>query len=228
MGEIVQFPSNGHEAQGYLSVPAGGAGPGLVVIQEWWGLVPHVEDVCDRFAAERFVALAPDLYHGKTTTEPDEAGKLMMAMNLDQAGRDMAGAVHFLQRHDAVTGEALGVTGFCMGGGLALVLACQQPEAVKACVPWYGIIPWEHAEPDWSALQAKVLGHFASEDGFFTPDKARALESKLRDLGKDVRFEIHEGADHAFFNDTRPEVYDEDAARAAWASTISFLHDTLG
>src|SRR3954467_5943814 len=148
MGELVDFPSNGHGASGCRHVPEGGSGPGLVVIQEWWGLVPHITDLCDRFAAEGFVALAPDLYHGETTTEPDEAGKLMMAMNLDQAGRDMGGAVAFLQGHDSVSGDKVGVTGFCMGGGLAMVLACQQPEAIAACVPWYGIIPWEHAEPD--------------------------------------------------------------------------------
>lgn len=227
MGDNVEFPSNGHTSSGYLAVPDAGRGPGLIVIQEWWGLVPHITDVCDRFANEGFVALAPDLFHGEKTTEPDEAGKLMMAMNVDQAGRDMAGAVSFLQNHDAVSGDKLGVTGFCMGGGLAMVLACQQPDAIAACVPWYGIIPWEHAEPDWSALQASVLGHFASEDGFFTPDAARALETKLRDFGKDVEFHIYDGADHAFFNDTRPEVHDADASATAWSRTIEFLHAHL-
>ncbi len=227
MGEIVEFPSNGHPASGYLSIPDGGSGPGLIVIQEWWGLVPHIKDLCDRFAQEGFVTLAPDLYHGETTTEPDEAGKLMMALNLDQAGRDMAGAVTFLQSHDAVAGHRIGVTGFCMGGGLALVLACQQPDAVAACVPWYGIIPWEHAEPDWSALQAATLGHFGAEDDFFTPDAARQLEQKLSDLGKDVEFHIYEGAGHAFFNDDRPEAYKADAASTAWARTLAFLHAHL-
>src|SRR5215217_3787946 len=125
MGESVELPSNGHTAQGYLAVPESGSGPGVVVIQEWWGLVPHITDVCDRFAAEGFVALAPDLYHGETTTEPDEAGKLMMAMNLDQAGREMGGAVTYLQGHDATSGGPVGVTGFCIGGGLAMVLATQ-------------------------------------------------------------------------------------------------------
>jgi carboxymethylenebutenolidase len=227
MGEMVQYPSNGTEGSGYLATPEG-AGLPLIVIQEWWGLVPHIRDVCDRFAAEGFTALAPDLYHGESTTEPDEAGKLMMALNLGQAAKDMSGAVDFLQGHDAVRGDGIGVTGFCMGGGLAMVLACQRPDEIRACVPWYGIIPWESAEPDWSALQAPVQGHYAQEDGFFTPDKVEALEAKLRGLGKDVELFIYPGVDHAFFNDTRPEVYEPEAAQQAWTRTLSFLRGHLG
>jgi len=227
MGEMVQYPSNGTEGSGYLATPEG-AGLPLIVIQEWWGLVPHIRDVCDRFAAEGFTALAPDLYHGESTTEPDEAGKLMMALNLGQAAKDMSGAVDFLQGHDAVRGDGIGVTGFCMGGGLAMVLACQRPDEIRACVPWYGIIPWESAEPDWSALQAPVQGHYAQEDGFFTPDKVEALEAKLRGLGKDVELFIYPGVDHAFFNDTRPEVYEAEAAQQAWTRTLSFLRGHLG
>ncbi|MEQ1788373.1 MAG: dienelactone hydrolase family protein, partial [Acidimicrobiales bacterium] len=166
MAERIEFASNGGSATGYLAVPEVGSGIPLVVIQEWWGLVPHIEDVCDRFAAEGFVALAPDLYRGESTTEPDEAGKLMMALNLDQAARDMAGAVDEVALRGG--GDRVGVTGFCMGGGLALVLATQRPDKVKACVPWYGIIPWPGVQPDWSALDAPVLGHFAEDDGFFT------------------------------------------------------------
>src|SRR3954466_13554217 len=112
MGELVDFPSNGHSASGYLAVPESGSGPGVIVIQEWWGLVPHITDVCDRFAAEGFVALAPDLYHGQTTTEPDEAGKLMMALNLEQAATDMGGAIDHLLGRDEVTSAGVGVVGF--------------------------------------------------------------------------------------------------------------------
>jgi carboxymethylenebutenolidase len=227
MGEIVEFPSNGHSASGYLAVPESGRGPGLIVIQEWWGLVPHIKDVCDRFAAQGFVALAPDLFHGQTTTEPDEAGKLMMTLNLEQAAKDMGGAVDFLVGHDAVTSEKIGVTGFCMGGGLALLLAVQRPDAIGACAPFYGVIPWESAEPDWSKLDAPVRGHFAAEDGFFGPDKVRELEAKLQGLGKDVQLQIHEGVDHAFFNDTRPEVYDAEKSELAWEQTVAFLRTTL-
>ena len=147
------------------------------MIQEWWGLVPHIKDVCDRFAAEGFVALAPDLYHGETTTEPDEAGKLMMALNVEQAAKDMSGAVDNLQRGHAVA-SAVGVTGFCMGGGLALVLACHRPDAIKACVPFYGLIPWASAQPDWSKLDAAVLGHYAEQDGFFGPDQVAGARGR--------------------------------------------------
>lgn len=228
MGEIVEFPSNGDTASGYLAVPASGSGPGVVVIQEWWGMVPHITDVCDRFAAEGFVVLAPDLYHGETTTEPDEAGKLMMAMNLGRAVRDLGGAVDHLLGLDAVSSERLGVTGFCMGGGLTLVAACARPDAFGAVVPWYGLIPWAEAEPDWTALAAPVIGHYASEDEYFGPGPAGELEARLRDLGKDVEFFVYEGAHHAFFNDTRPEVHDAEASALAWRRTVDFLHEHLG
>ena len=228
MGEMVEFPSNGGTGTGYLAAPDAGAGLGLIVIQEWWGLVPHIKDVCDRFAAEGFTALAPDLYRGVQTTEPDEAGKLLMSLNLDQAAKDMGGAVDHLQRSDRVRGDGVGVTGFCMGGGLTMLLAVQRPDAVRAAVPFYGIIPWESAQPDWSTLEAPMQGHFAELDGFFSPDKAKELESTLKGLGKDVEFFVYEGVDHAFFNDTRPEVYDEQAASTAWVRTLEFLRSKLG
>src|SRR5688572_20138451 len=147
MGEIVEFPSNGATGQGYLATPTSGDGLGVIVIQEWWGLVPHIKDVCDRYAAEGFMALAPDLYHGETTSEPDEAGKLMMALSLDKAAKDMSGAVDLVAGRTG--GSGIGVTGFCMGGGLALLLAAERPDKVKACAPYYGIIPWPGAAPDW-------------------------------------------------------------------------------
>jgi carboxymethylenebutenolidase len=134
MGEMTEFHSNGSTAGGYLAVPEGGSGPGVIVIQEWWGLVDHIKDVCDRFAAAGLVALAPDLYHGRRVApgEPDEAGKAMMALKMDQAARDMSGAVDELLRRSS--GAKVGVIGFCMGGGLALVLATQRPDAVAAVV----------------------------------------------------------------------------------------------
>lgn len=227
MGSIVDFPSNGSTASGYYA-PADGGGPGIVVIQEWWGLVPHIEDVCDRFAAAGFSALAPDLYHGEKTTEPDEAGKLMMALNVGQAVKDMAGAIAFLQADENVTSEKVGVIGFCMGGGLALVLAAERPDAIGACAPFYGLIPWEGTQPDWNQVKAPVRGHFAELDGFFGPDLARGLEETLRAAGVDAEIEIHSGVDHAFFNDARPEVYNADASQSAWASTTAFFSSTLG
>jgi carboxymethylenebutenolidase len=225
MGEIVEFASNGGQAQGYLALPEGGNGPGVIVIQEWWGLVDHIRDVCDRFAAEGFVALAPDLYHGVTMSEPDEAGKAMMAMKMDQAARDLSGAVDEVLRRS--TGDHVGVIGFCMGGGLALVLATQRPDAVAAVVPCYGLIPWPDAQPDYSALTAAVLGHYAGNDDFFPPEAAEALGEQLRGLGKEVEIVIYPDTDHAFFNDTRPEVYKAAAAAALWSRTLAFFNDRL-
>ena len=225
MGDTIEFASNGGTASGYLAVPDSGGGPPLVVIQEWWGLVPHIQDVCDRFAAEGFVALAPDLYHGESTTEPDEAGKLMMALNIEQAAKDMSGAVVEVATRSG--GGRVGVTGFCMGWGLALVLACHRPDLVKACVPWYGLIPWPAAQPDWTRLDAAVLGHYAEQDSFFGPDAVAELQEKLTSLGKDVELIVHAGVDHAFFNDTRPEVYDAATSGQAWTQTVAFLHNAL-
>src|SRR5256885_12419469 len=118
MGEIVRYPSNGASSEGYLARPDEGTGPGVVVIQEWWGLVPHIRAVADRFAEAGFVALAPDLYHGVQTTEPDEAGKLIMGLAMDQAARDIAGAAEFLAARDDVRG-GIGTVGFCAGGSPA-------------------------------------------------------------------------------------------------------------
>ena len=225
MGEMIEFPSNGSTAVGFLATPEGGDGPGIIVIQEWWGLVDHIRDVCDRFADAGYVALAPDLYHGVTVAEPDEAGKAMMALRMDQAAKDMSGAVDELVRRSGR--DKVGVIGFCMGGGLALVLATQRPDAVAAVVPCYGIIAWPDAQPDYSRLTAAVQGHYAGNDDFFTPDAAEALGEQLRGLGKDVEIIIYPDTDHAFFNDTRPEVFDADAARAVWDRALAFFASHL-
>jgi carboxymethylenebutenolidase len=229
MGEMVEFPSNGATGGGYLAPAHEGAGLGVLVVQEWWGLVDHIVAVCDRFAAEGFTALAPDLYHGKTVPNraPDEAAKAMMALDCEGAARDLSGAVDFLQAHDAVRGHGVAVVGFSMGGGLALWLATLRPDAVRAAVPFYGIAP-EGAQPDWSALTAAVEGHFAEHDDMNSPDTIAGLEARLTDLGKEVRIFTYPGTSHAFFNDSRPEVYDEDAARQAWVRTLEFLRAKLG
>lgn len=224
MGEMVQFPFSGGTTQGYLSVPEQGSGPGVIVIQEWWGLVDHIKDVCDRFAKEGFVALAPDLYHGKTTKSPDEAGKLMMALRIDEAERDLAAAAKYLSTQDAVTSEKIGVVGFCMGGALSLYTATKNPH-IGACVVFYGGHP--NVKPDLPNLHAPVLGLYAERDGFVTPALVREAESKLKELGKSVEVVMYPDADHAFFNDTRPEVYNAGAAEDAWRRTIEFLRKHL-
>jgi carboxymethylenebutenolidase len=221
-GEMVSFPSNGQQAEGYLARPPSGRGPAVIVIQEWWGLVPHIRDVADRLAGEGYLALAPDLYHGKTTTEPDEAGKLMMAMKMDQAARDMSGAVDYLKSHPDGTGR-IGSVGFCMGGGLSLYLATLKP--VDACVIYYGVLMG--VQPDLSSIQGAVLGHYAENDGWASPEVARKLERDIRDAGKDIELHIYPGTDHAFFNDTRPEAYVADAAKQSWERTLAFYKKHL-
>ena len=224
MGEMVQFPFAGGNTGGYLATPKQGSGPGVIVIQEWWGLVDHIKEVCDRFAEEGFVALAPDLYHGKTTKSPDEAGKLMMAMRIDEAERDLSAAAEYLSTQDSTTSEKVGVVGFCMGGALALYTATKN-ENVGACVVFYGGHP--KVKPDLPNLHAPVLGLYAEKDGFVTPDLARKLEREVKALGKPIEVVIYPGTDHAFFNDTRREVYNAEAAADAWRRTIAFLREHL-
>src|SRR5258706_5084877 len=132
MGEMVTFRSDGGEADGYLAVPESGSGPGVIVIQEWWGLNDQIKSVAERLAGEGFVALAPDLYRGAHASEPDEAAKIMMSLNLERATKDLSGAVDYLAAHDAVTGAGLGVIGFCMGVGVALWLGPPRSETIKA------------------------------------------------------------------------------------------------
>lgn len=220
MGQNVEFSSNGGTTTGYLAIPEKGSGPGVVVIQEWWGLVDHIKDVCDRFAAEGYVALAPDLFHGKTAKSPDEAGKLMMALQIDQAEKDLRGAVDYLLNHETTTGNKVGIVGFCMGGALALYAATKN-QNIGACVVFYGGHP--KVKPDLPNLQAPVLGIYAERDGFVTPELVRELERQLKELGKSVEIHIYPNVDHAFFNDQRPEVYDEKAAQDAWRRTIQFF-----
>lgn len=223
-GQMVEFQSNGGTARGYLSTPEAGSGPGVVVIQEWWGLVPHIKDVADRFAREGFVALAPDLYHGEVARSPDEAGKLMMALNIDRTEKDLRGAVEYLPGHEATTGETVGTVGFCMGGVLALYAASKN-ERVGACVVFYGIHP--KVRPDFENLRAPVLGLYAEKDSSVPPEAVRALEEKMSEHGKSIETHIYPGADHAFFNDTRPEVHDPEASADAWRRTIDFLRRHL-
>jgi carboxymethylenebutenolidase len=223
--EMVEFKSNGGMAGGYLAVPASGRGAGVVVIQEWWGLVPHIKNVCERFAAEGFVALAPDLFHGRTTTSPDEAGKLMMALNIEQAEKDLRGAIEYLLAHESVTGERVGTVGFCMGGALSLYAASKN-EQVGACVVFYGGHP--KVKPDLENMRAPLLGFYAERDDFATPALARELEAKLTSLGKSAEIHVYDNADHAFFNDDRPEVFNATAAADAWQRTVRFFREHLG
>ena len=219
-GHMVEFSSNGGQASGYLAIPEKGTGPGVIVIQEWWGLVNHIKDVCDRFANEGYVALAPDLYHGKAAKSPDEAGKLMMALRIDEAEKDLRGAIQYLLSHDATKGTKVGIIGFCMGGALSLYAASKNAQ-VGACVVFYGIHP--NVKPDLPALQAPVLGIYAGRDRSVPPDSVHELERKLKELGKSVEIHIYPDTDHAFFNDQRLDVYNPKAAQDAWRRVIQFF-----
>lgn len=221
----ITFASNGHDAHGYLALPPAGRGPGLIVIQEWWGLTAHITDVADRFAAEGFVVLAPDLFGGKTTHDSDEAAQLMQDLPVEQSSRDLAGAVTYLLAHDAVTSEKLGAVGFCMGGGFVLSLAAQQGDKIGAAVPFYSVGP----QPDsYTGVEAEVLGHYGESDDFLPAADARAIADKLaEESGRPVEFLFYP-AGHAFFNDENLlGTYDEESARTAWTRTLEFLRSRL-
>jgi len=229
MAETVEFKSNGSVASGYLAKPPSGAGPGVLVVQEWWGLDSGIKANSDRLAAAGFVALAPDLYHGQLAghTEMDKAAKLMQSMPPDRAARDMSGAVDFLASHSAVTSDGIGVVGFCMGGMLALIIAANRPDKVKAVVPFYGF-PQGPMEPDWSKLTASVSGHMAEKDDYFSPTAANALEAKLRAMGKDVTLKVHPGTGHAFMGPHNAlGTLNAKLAEQIWPEVVSFLKSTL-
>ncbi|MBA2471682.1 MAG: dienelactone hydrolase family protein [Pseudonocardiales bacterium] len=222
----VSFTSNGSTAHGYLVVPDGGRGPGVVVIQEWWGLTSHIADVANRLAAEGFVALAPDLFGGTTTHDADEAGKLMQQLPVDQAAGDLGGAVDYLLANDAVTSSTVGVVGFCMGGGFVLVLAAQQGDKIGAAVPFYGVLGEDY--PSFAKLSAPLLGHFGEQDEMQSPEQVRQLAATIeKQTGQRPDFRFYP-AGHAFFNDENLlGTYDPEQAVKAWDATVGFLREQL-
>jgi carboxymethylenebutenolidase len=229
MADTVEFPSNGSNASGYLVTPSAGSGPGVLVIQEWWGLDSGIREMTDRLGAAGFVALAPDLYRGELAGhhEMDKAAQLMKSLPPDRAGRDMSAAVDYLAAHPAVTSDGIGVVGFCMGGMLAFIIAANRPDKVKAVVPFYGF-PQGAMEPDWSKLTASVSGHMAEHDDFFRPAAARALEAKLRRMGKDVTLTVHAGTGHAFMGPHNAlGTFNAELAAEIWPTVVSFLQQTV-
>jgi carboxymethylenebutenolidase len=223
MGDRVSYKTNGKTTPAYLAKPLQ-PGPAVIVIQEWWGLVPHIEHVADRVAAAGFLALAPDLYHGERATSADQAGKLMMSMRIDEASRDLAAAIDYVAALPSATSPKVGTVGFCMGGALSLYAASQNAE-VGACVVFYGGHP--NVTPDLASLHAPVLGLYAGQDTFVTPAVVNELDRRLTELGKPHEFHTYPDAQHAFFNEDRPEVYDADAAADAWARMVAFFRREL-
>ena len=202
----------------------------MIVVQEWWGLDSGIKEMADRLAAEGFVALAPDLYHGDLAghTEMDRASELMQAMPMDRAARDMSGAVDFLADHAASSGDGIGVMGFCMGGMLTFVLAALRPDKVKAIVPFYGY-PSGDDQPDYSKITAAIQGHMAENDDFFGPEGAHELEAKLKGLGKDVTITVEPGTGHAFMAPHNAlGTRDDEAYARCWPQAVGFLHEHLG
>lgn len=221
--KMMEYPSEKGTTPGYLAQPADEESyPGLVIIQEWWGLVPHIREVAERFAREGFIVLLPDLYHGKETEEPDEARKLAMALDRDDAVAEIVDAIHYLQSLDQVSSQKIGVVGWCMGGGLALSTAAESAD-VGAVVAFYGR-PLD--EEDAARIEAPVLGLYAEKDQGIPVDSVRQFEDVLEE--HDIPHEIHvyPGAEHAFFNDTR-EAYNADYAMDAWERTLAWFDEYL-
>jgi carboxymethylenebutenolidase len=218
----VTFPSNGNEAHGYLATPPSGSGPGLVVIQEWWGLDDHMADMVDRFAAEGFVALAPDLFGGTVAHDSDEAGRLLQELPVDRAARDLAGAVDFLLGNDAVTSSTVGTVGYCMGGGFVLLLAANEGDKIGAAVPFYGVGP---GVPDtYRSVTAPIQGHYGEQDQMYPVAEARKQEQQIREESQGSVEFFYYPAGHAFHNDKdKLGTYDKASAELAWNRTLEFL-----
>lgn len=223
MGSAVTFDYRGQTVQGYLASPDV-PGPGVIVIQEWWGLVGHITSVADRFAEAGFNALAPDFYNGKSTSEPDEAGSLMMALDVPNAANIIQAAAKQLIADPKTTGEKVGVVGFCMGGQLALFAAGVSPR-IGACVDYYGIHPNVH--PDFERFQCPVLGFFAEHDDYAGSEAVAELDSRLTRAGVAHTFHTFPGTYHAFFNNDRPEVFDPGAADDSWDKMTAFFRSHL-
>ena len=230
MGKSVSFRTDLGEGSGYLATPStstNGKGPGIVVIQEWWGLVPHIKNVVDRFAEEGFVALAPDLYKGKASTEPDTARKLMMEMELDTAGADISGAAHYLLSLPEVSSQKIGVIGFCMGGSLAIWSATLSKE-IGASVAFYPGASWERHNPDWSQFKGKTAQiHCAEGDGTSSAPGIQEAKEKITSAGGQIELFDYAGTSHAFFNDDRAEVYSPEAAALSWKRVLEIFKRSL-
>jgi len=227
VGEMVSFASNGDSCEGYLAKPKSGHGPGVIVVQEWWGLVDHIRDVADRFAGEGFVVLAPDFFHGASTDEPDEAQRLLMGLAMDRAARDVQGAAQYLAGRDDVEGNGVGTVGFCMGGSLALWSGALADE-VKVAVGFYPALPWEKMSPTWGNYANKsAMIHASEEDGTSKADGVQAAIKGIQKAGGDVEVYDYPGSSHAFFNDQRPEVHDKEHSTKAWRRTIELLKSRL-
>jgi len=222
-GSAIRFSRpDGQLADGYLARADRAGAPGLVVIQEWWGLQDQIKAMCDKFASAGFTALAPDLYAGTVVPyhDAEAAGREMASLNFqDAVGQVVRGAVQHLKKD----GVKVGLTGFCLGGAVSVLGACFIPE-ISCAVPFYGIPPETAAKP--ADVKVPLQGHFANTDDWCTPAVVDAFEAGLKAAGKEAEIFRYD-ASHAFMNDERQEVYDKPAAALAWERTIAFLNAQL-
>ena len=216
MTERVKIPSSTGELSGVLVVPAGDAkAPGVVVLQEWWGINEQIQAVAQRWADAGFLAIVPDLYHGQLAKTSEEAGRLMKALDFGKAVQEIAAAVAFLRAHPQSTGK-IAVTGYCMGGALTFATAVNV-RGLAAVVPYYGL----PGDLDWSKIDAPVQAHFARHDDWATVAGAQKIKAAVK-----VPMELHVyDAQHAFCNERRPEVYNAEAAQLAWDRTLAFVRE---
>ena len=217
----VSYPGpDGQSLSGYLARPQGdGVYPALLVIQEWWGLNDNIRDIANRFAAEGYVALAPDLYNGVSTSEPNEARKLVMELDMAAAVEEIGSAADYLLEQSFVAGDGVGIVGFCMGGRLAL-MATLALDNLAAAIPFYGspLTPAEAAQ-----VTTPILGLYGEADGGIAVADVRAMEAALTEAGTPVEIVVYPGAQHAFFNDMRAESYNGEASADAWQRTLAWL-----
>lgn len=218
--ETLTFDTANGPSSAFVAMPENGNGKAVLVIQEWWGLNPHIKDIARRYAGEGFIAIAPDLYRGKLAADPTEAGELMNALaiedGLDTINNAMSAA------STAYDISKFGITGYCMGGTFALRAACELDD-IGAAAAFYGDTP-----PDDVLAKLNVPTMFISgtKDAWINPEKVAALESVAEQHSLPIESIVYE-ADHAFFNDTRPEVYDAEAAADAWRRVVSMFNEKL-
>jgi carboxymethylenebutenolidase len=222
-----EFDVNGGTMEGYLALPERGHGPGVLVLHAWWGLTPFFMNVCDRLAAEGFVALAPDRYGGPTAATIEEAEALQRQRE-DPVSTEAAlvASVEFLSAHEAVVGEGLGALGFSAGAAWALLLSVREPDLMRAVIAFYGTGLWLQTE--YSGARAAYLGHYAEVDEWEPVDEVRGTQEALRAAGCEVTFYTYPGVGHWFFEEDRADHYDAEAARLAWERTVEFLRARLG
>ena len=224
MGKDIEFDFKGVACSGYLSLPQKEGAKAVMVIQEWWGLVPHIKAVVDRLASIGFVAYAPDLYHGQIAKEPDNARKLLMELELDGAAQELNAAAGYLLELPEVSSKTVGTLGFCMGGALAIWSATISDD-ISTAVGYYPGQSWERHKPQWGKMKAKqVQIHCSEGDGTSEADSIVEAVSNINSAGGFVETFDYPGTLHAFFNDDRPEVFNMDAAELSWNRTIKFLN----